>query len=55
MESQPGLADAFYILADGVVDVFLEAPDRAPQLMAQLTAGMFFGEISWRGLPPTLK
>ena len=38
-------ADAFYILADGVVDVLLEAPDRTPRLMAQLTAGMFFGEI----------
>ncbi len=27
------------------MDVFLEAPDREPRLMAKLTAGMFFGEI----------
>ena len=38
-------ADAFYILAAGTVDVFLEADEREPRLMAQLTAGMFFGEI----------
>lgn len=38
-------ADAFYIVADGAVDVYLEAADRAPRLMAQLAAGMFFGEI----------
>jgi CRP-like cAMP-binding protein/cytochrome P450 len=38
-------ADAFYILSRGTVQVYLELPGQAPQLLNQLTDGAFFGEI----------
>ncbi len=38
-------ADAFYILASGAVDVFLESSHRRAQHIDHLSAGAFFGEI----------
>jgi cytochrome P450/CRP-like cAMP-binding protein len=38
-------ADAFYILARGMVEVYLKLPGQIPQLLARLSEGAFFGEI----------
>jgi cytochrome P450/CRP-like cAMP-binding protein len=37
-------ADAFYILARGTAEVYLKQSGQAPQLLAELTDGAFFGE-----------
>ncbi len=38
-------ADAFYVIADGSVEVIKEPPGRAPQAVARLERGQYFGEI----------
>ena len=51
---QGDIADKFYIIQKGEVEVLLEYPDRMPRVLNRLEKGAFFGEIGLlQGIPRT--
>lgn len=42
---QGELATKFYVLLEGIVEVWKETPDQSPKLLNRLTRGEYFGEI----------